>query len=227
MESAGTQGRSQSQHAAFGPAWERFSRLLQAMQREFAAGVRVNNQQLGGRLAAEFERWLQDPGSLPPWWQILRLAPSFVQPFGQTHQPLLDLVMRWTQLQAQLAIHWSAVARNAGERFAARVASSAAPLNATTIRMLYDEWIECAEQAYAATVHTEEFCRTQAELVNIMTALILQLRRQGESFAAMFGLATRTELDALRQQVKDKQTEPRPQPGRGAGKQRRRQGKAT
>jgi Poly(R)-hydroxyalkanoic acid synthase subunit (PHA_synth_III_E) len=252
MESAATQGgQSASQQAACGNAWERFGRLLQAILSECPAGAALNNQLGGARLAAQFERWWQDPGCWPPWWQMLRMAPSFAQPpppaghysglgfgagpdaalsiyapnaFGQTCQPLAGPMMRWSQLQAQLALHWSAVARNASERFVARVASSAAPVNSTTIRKLYDEWIECAEQAYAATVHTDEFCRTQAELVNIMTTLVLQVRQQGEGVARMFGFATRSEVEALRQQVLARQNGPRP--GRSGNKQRRRKGKA-
>jgi hypothetical protein len=131
---------------------------------------------------------------------------------------------RRSQLQAQLAMHWNAVARSASERFIARAAASTATLDLTTIRELYDLWIECVEQAYAAMAHSDDFCRTQAELVNITTALLLEQRQQVECFAPMFGLATRSELDALRRQVKRMQTEPRPGPGRSRSKRRRQKG---
>jgi hypothetical protein len=135
----------------------------------------------------------------------LESAPSplaqnhFVQPY----QRVSGLMARWSQLQAQLAMHWNAVARSAGERFMARATNSAAALDLSTIRKLYDLWIECAEQAYAATVHTEQ-------------------RRQVESFAPMLGMVTRSEVDALRREVKRMQTEPRPVSGRRAGKGPRR-----
>jgi hypothetical protein len=129
---------------------------------------------------------------------------------------------RWSQLQAQLAMHWNAIARTAGERFMARATSSSTALDLTTIRKLYDSWIECAEQAYAATVHTDDFCRTQAELVNVTTSLLLEQRRQVESLAPMFGVVTRSEVDALRREMKHMQTEPRPASGRRASKGPRR-----
>jgi Poly(R)-hydroxyalkanoic acid synthase subunit (PHA_synth_III_E) len=254
MESTKSQARSGPQHAVLEAALERFGQLLRAILIEFPAGASVNNQLLSARLVSELDRWLRDPAAMPPWWQNLQMAPPFAPPpsqsgrlfdpvfglnleavppliaqndFTQTCQRLAGLMKRWSQLQAQLAMHWSTVARNVGERFIARAADSAAALDLTTIRKLYDGWIECAEQAYAATVHTDDFCRTQAELVNITTALLLEQRQQVERFAPMFGLATRSEVDALRQQVRRNQNEPRPSSGRSSSKRRRRKGKTS
>jgi hypothetical protein len=255
MESAGSQGQSGPGQAAFRAASDRFGQLLRAILIEFpgSAGALINDESVGRRLAVEFERWLRDPASMPPWWQNLQLAQAFVQPpsqsgqpfnlgsalnveaapapsaqnhFRQTYQRVSGLMARWSQLQAQLAMHWNAIARTAGETFMARATSSSTALDLTTIRKLYDSWIECAEQAYAATVHTEDFCRVQAELVNVATSLLLEQRRQVESFATMFGVATRSEVDALRREMKRMQTEPRPASGRRAGKGPRRKVKA-
>jgi hypothetical protein len=41
-------------------------------------------------------------------------------------------------------------------------------------RRLYDIWIDCAEEAYAAVAHEDEYCRAQADLINTATALRLQ-----------------------------------------------------
>jgi hypothetical protein len=251
MESAGSQGQSGPEQAAFRAALERFGQLLRAILIEFptSAGALINDESVGRRLAVEFERWLRDPASMPPWWQNLQMAQAFAQPpsqsgqpfnlgsalkmeaapaplaqndFIQTYQRVSGLMARWSQLQAQLAMHWNAIARTAGERFMARATSSSTALDLTTIRKLYDSWIECAEQAYAATVHTDDFCRTQAELVNVTTSLLLEQRRQVESLAPMFGVVTRSEVDALRREMKHMQTEPRPASGRRASKGPRR-----
>lgn len=251
MESAGSQGRSGPEQAAFRAALERFGQLLRAVLIEFptAAGALINDDSVGRRLAVEFERWLQCPAFMPPWWQNLQMAQAFAQPpsqsgqpfnlgsafnveaapsplvhnhFIQTYQRVSGLMARWSQLQAQLAMHWNTVARTAGERFMVRATSSTTTLDLTTIRKLYDLWIECAEQAYAATVHTDDFCRTQAELVNVTTSLLLEQRRQVESLAPMLGVVTRSEVDALRREMKRMQTEPRPASGRRASKGARR-----
>jgi hypothetical protein len=256
MESAESQGRSGPEQAAFTAALEQFRQLLQAILTEFptSAAALINYESVGRRIAVEFERWLRDPASMPPWWQNLQMAQAFVQPHSQSGQPfnlgsslkvdaasppiaqnhfiqtpqrMSGLMARWSQVQAQLAMHWNTIARTAGERFIARAASSSTALDLTTIRRLYDSWIECAEQAYAATVHTDDFCRTQAELVNITTALLLEQRQQVESFAPMFGLVTRSEVDALRREMKRMQTELRPDSGRRASKRPRRKVKTS
>jgi hypothetical protein len=246
MESARSQGQSGPEQAAFRAALERFGQLLRAILIEFptSAGALITDDTVGRRLAVEFERWLKD-AFMPPWWQNLQMAqassqsgqpcnlgsglnveaaPSPMTPnhFIQTYQRVSGLMTRCAQLQAQLAIHWNAIARTASERFMARAKSSSTALDLATIRKLYDLWIECAEQAYAATVHTDDFCRTQAELVNVTTSLLLEQRRQVESLAPMLGLVTRSEVDALRREMKRMQTEPRPPSGRRASKGPRR-----
>ena len=251
MESTGSQGQPGPEQAAFRAALERFGQLLRVILIEFPspAGALSNAESVSRRLAVEFERWLRDAASMPPWWQNLQMAQAFMQPpsqsgqpfnlgstlnveaapsplarnhFIQTYQRVSGLMARWSQLQAQLAMHWNAIARTAGERFMARATSSSTALDLTTIRKLYDSWIECAEQAYAATAHTDDFCRTQAELVNVTISLLLEQRRQVESFAPMFGVVTRSEVDALRGEIKRMQTEPHPVSRRRAGKGPRR-----
>jgi hypothetical protein len=63
--------------------------------------------------------------------------------------------------------------------------------------------VNCAEEAYAATVHKEEFGRLQAELANTSAALLAEQRRQADTLVRAFGLPTRDEVDALYGQVKD------------------------
>jgi hypothetical protein len=63
--------------------------------------------------------------------------------------------------------------------------------------------VSCAEEAYAATVHGQDFSRLQAELANTSAALLAEQRRQAETLVRAFGLPTRSEVDVLYAQVKD------------------------
>src|SRR5438270_851884 len=98
---------------------------------------------------------------------------------------------------------------------------------------LYELWVNCAEESYAATVRKEEFCRLQAQLANASAALLVEQRRHAESLVRAFGLPSRNEVDALYAQLKELRTQlaelteaRRPKPpqpdrataGRGAGK---------
>jgi hypothetical protein len=122
----------------------------------------------------------------------------------QDAQRTWDLMSRLAQLQAQLAGHWGEIARNAAQRFIARVGSAAggAPTLDNALK-LYELWINCAEESYAATVRKEEFCLLQAQLANTSAALLVEQRRHAETLARAFGLPSRTEVDTLHAQLKE------------------------
>jgi hypothetical protein len=249
MQSGESRAPPGPEQVAFGAALEQFGQLLRNLLREFPHATlgSPDNQQLGGKLAAEFARWLLDPDFRPPWWRHLEAAPcgaQSLQPwqpfdpqfalnmhlastasegsdFGKAGRRWLDLMTRRSQLQTQLALLWSAFTRSAVTKFSERAATAAADLDWTNIRKLYDSWIECAEQAYAQTVHSEEFCRTQAELFNITTEMLLAQRAQVELVARAFGMPTGSELDGLRNRIRQLENEARPDSPRNRSKPRR------
>ncbi len=110
---------------------------------------------------------------------------------------LSSLQSRALELQARMLTHGSDIARDAMQRFAAR-AGDAGPGPAS----LYATWVDCAEEAYAARVHREDYCRTQAELANTVNALRVEQRAQVEEWARLLDLPTRTEIDALIRRVR-------------------------
>jgi len=117
-----------------------------------------------------------------------------------------ELMARLAQLQGQLAVYWSEIASGAGQRFVARLGSAAAaPATVEQALKLYEQWVACAEEAYAATVHKEDYARLQSELANTSAALLVEQRRHAETLARAFGLPTRTEVDALHQQLQQLQ----------------------
>jgi len=68
---------------------------------------------------------------------------------------------------------------------------------------LYELWVNCAEESYAATVRKDDFSHLQAELANTSAALLVEQRRHAETLVRAFGLPTRNEVDALYAQLKD------------------------
>src|SRR5262249_25924303 len=108
------------------------------------------------------------------------------------------------QLQGELAKHWSEIAATAAQRFIARAgATPTIPTTPQQALKLYEQWVNCAEEAYAATVHKADFAHLQAELANTTAALFAEQRQQAETMVRAFGLPTRDEVDALYQQLKD------------------------
>ena len=220
METPGT-GTSFKPEEAYAAAAERFFELMKTFG--MGAGTNTDWKTLAAPLATQFERWLQMSQGMTPWFTAatpgafagtglgaaaaaafgpLPLGPAAVS--GAEPARTLELLGRLAQLQGELARHWSQIAATAAQRFIARL--GAAPAAAATPQQalkLYELWVNCAEEAYAATVHREDFSRLQAELTNTSAALLAEQRRHAESLVRAFGLPTRNEIDALYAQVKE------------------------
>src|ERR1700730_15318247 len=185
--------------AAFTSAAERFFELLKTCGLPAAAGAPGQPpdwSSLAGPRAGQFEQWLRMSQSAGPWfsapgagapgaaagfaaaapaWSFrpLPLGPG-VAPAGDA-QRTFELLGRLAQLQGQLGAHWSEVASTAARCFIARVGASPGSASAAGGALkLYERWVDCAEEAYAATVHKEDFCRLQGELANTAAALLLE-----------------------------------------------------
>lgn len=209
---------------AYGAAAERFFELLKTFAGASAgAGAAAHDwSALTGPLASQFEQWLRMSQSAGPWFAppggASPLPPGFMGSPAWSFGPLplgpaaaqlpearrvWELVARLTHLQTQLAAHWSEIARTAAQRFVGRVGSPSAAMNADETLKLYQVWVSCAEEAYAATARREDFSRLQSELANVSAALLVEQRRHAESLVRAFGLPTRTEVDALYSHIKD------------------------
>lgn len=71
----------------------------------------------------------------------------------------------------------------------------------TTARALFDVWVDAAEQSYAEIALSEEFRRVYGEMVNAQMRLRQQVQREIEQTCSVFGLPTRTELDAAHRKI--------------------------
>jgi hypothetical protein len=208
--------------AAYADAAQRFLELMQSFAAP-AAGKAPDWSSLTAPLAGQFEQWLRMSQASGPWFAAggapfapaaglgampagsfgpLPLGPAAVP--NSDAQRTFELLGRLGQLQGQLATHWSEIANTAARRFVARLgASAAAPATLDQGLKLYQLWVSCAEEAYAATAHREDFSRLQAEMANTSAALLVEQRRHAEALVKAFGLPTRTEVDALYAQLKE------------------------
>ena len=218
MEMPFTTG-SREADAAFTAAAARFVELLKTFAaRPPAARAQAPDwSAFGSLLAGQFEQWLRSapaagasfaaaagfPGATAGWPPgAVPLGPAAAQ--GADALNAWELLMKLGQLQGELAGHWSAIARDSAQRFIARMqASGDTDLSSEGALALYETWVECAEEAYAATVRKEDFCRLQAQLTNTATALLLAQRKQADKLARAWGLPTREEADALQRQIRE------------------------
>src|SRR5262249_23750231 len=138
------------------------------------------------------------PGAFGP----LPLGPAAAQ--GKDAQRTLELLGLLARLQGELGTHWSEIASTAAQRFIARLRTMPAPpATLDEALKLYEGWVSCAEEAYAATVHKPDFARLQSEIANTSAALLAEQHRHVDSMARAFGLPTRAEVDELYAQLKE------------------------
>src|SRR5579864_2531996 len=204
--------------AAFAGAAARFFELLKtfAAQPQGVPGQPTDWTSFGATLAGQFEQWLRSaPAAGAAFGAAAGLAPGTggwspgSVPLGPAaamggDATAWELLMKLGQLQGQLAQHWSEIANSAAQLFLARMRTRpSAELSSESALALYELWVECAEEAYGATVRREDFSHLQAQLTNTAMALLLAQRRQAESLARAWGLPTREEADALQRQIRE------------------------
>jgi class III poly(R)-hydroxyalkanoic acid synthase PhaE subunit len=150
-------------------------------------------------------------GGMPGWPPSQPAAPWMSWPAAlgpareqqETLQRMATLGSRYAQAQASLATQWNqiitAALRDLGAKLSPRLQSGSMP---SSMKEIYDLWVETAEGAYSQAAHGAAFMSAQAELSNAMSQLRIAQREMFEEWARQFDLPTRAELNTLHQQVR-------------------------
>jgi polyhydroxyalkanoate synthase len=86
----------------------------------------------------------------------------------------VDLLTRCVNLQDRLASYWAEIGSAAAQRFSRRLLQTrGASGSLYSARAFHSLWVDCAEEAYAGVVHSDGFCRLQADLINTFNAIRL------------------------------------------------------
>jgi len=119
-------------------------------------------------------------------------------------QRLMQLSMRCAHAQMQLSVQWNDIIgkalRELAERLAPRLRSGATP---TSMKEIYDLWVDAAESVYAQAARAGAFVQAQAELTNATSQLRVAQRELLEEWARQYDLPTRSELNSIHQQLRD------------------------
>lgn len=161
-----------------------------------------------GNGARGLEQWAEDAS---PWLDAMRREaggwlgmPAFG--LGREHQERLQQLA-----QAQLDLQQCESAYNAlmmkslqraCELFESKLAACEEPgRQLKSGRALFDLWIDAAEEAYADIALSPEFRDAYGALVNAQMRLRAGVQREVEQAGAMFGMPTRTEVDAAHRKI--------------------------
>jgi len=128
-------------------------------------------------------------------------------------QRMAEAARRIETAQHRLQLLWSDALRDAAINFATQLVPPSTPttLSATDLRKLYDDWIDCAEDAYARTAHTEAFCNSLAEFVNASSEWRREMQAQIEHWSKLLDLPTRAEINTLAQRLRAVEQQLRPE----------------
>lgn len=91
---------------------------------------------------------------------------------------MLEAGRRALDAQRRLQRLWADSLREAATAFTTRLATAEqCALETEALRKLYDRWIDCAEEAYARTAHSEVFCSALTDFVNASSQWRREFRR--------------------------------------------------
>ena len=163
---------------------------------------------------------MQGQGMLPmaqwhqaaePWLQGMRAEagnllglPTFG--FTREHQERLQEVgkaqMRWQQAFARYNMLLAETGQEAFTRFEAKLAEREEPgRQLTSVRALFDLWVDAAEEAYAQTALSTDYRHAYGELVNAQMQLRASQQALVEQAASTLGLPSRAELDGAHRKL--------------------------
>ena len=207
----------QTPHNAFTPFLDSAECFADAARKYLEDAAQVTAP-AADEAARTFSHFLREQSMVffqPPWsadatasgapWAAMLDAPALglTREHQQRWQRTADAARRVAEAQRRLQCLWSDALRDAATAFAARVAASglAAPragaLSVVTLRGLYDSWIDCAEEAYAGTAHSDSFCSALADFVNASSQWRREFAASVEQWSKLMDLPTRSELNSL------------------------------
>lgn len=197
--------------STFTASIERWEALLRALTHTLPGSPDFQQtfQSLSAGFAAELEAWLR---AAHPFARPLDMPAHFTTAAAAgtgAMGRMAGLLNDWVRLQSQLAGHWSTVARAASEKFAAQVSILAVDGGLSDPRTVFARWIDCAEEAYAETAHSDAFARLVADVTNTAVALQLEGRRIVQECSRAAGIPSRSEIDALTQRIEQLEREVR------------------
>jgi len=73
----------------------------------------------------------------------------------------------------------------------------------TSVRELYNLWVECSEQVYGETVMTDDYVEVHGGLVNALMALKRHGSRMMDDLAGAYNLPTRGEVDTVHHRLQE------------------------
>ncbi|MDZ7751753.1 MAG: class III poly(R)-hydroxyalkanoic acid synthase subunit PhaE [Gammaproteobacteria bacterium] len=136
------------------------------------------------------ERFLSAPGL------------GYTREHQEQHQTFMRALMAYQAALQEYNEQFTKIAMNSVDRFRETLlAKGGGDDTITTLRGLYDLWVDVCEEVYAEQVFTEEYSAAHGKLVNALMAVKLQGRTMVDEAVGTLGLPTRREVDSIEKRV--------------------------
>jgi len=220
---AAAPGAARGEAVGFAP-WADAAERFTAAARSFVQGTAQGSppaaaeavRDFGDFLREQFADAFQLPGGqafgaargAPPTFGMDLPALGPTREHLQRGQRAAEAWRRTEDAQRRLQRLWSDALRDAAQGFAARLTPpQPGAVSPEALHALYDQWIDCAEEAYARTAHSDAFCTALADFVNASSESRRALQSIVEQWAKLLDLPTRNEINTLSQRLRSVEAE--------------------
>jgi class III poly(R)-hydroxyalkanoic acid synthase PhaE subunit len=186
---------------------QKLQRDLEALQSSFTQGFAKLYG--GGPLGADMlGAWQKMAGpaaagggaSMPAWPGLPALG--ITRERQEAMERLGQAALRYQQALGRYGELLGKVSADAVERLTRRISRISRPDEQIgSFRAMYDLWVECGEEAFAAAAHGAEFAKAQSEVNDALMSLKSEQQKQVEDWARALDLPTRTEMNTLLKRV--------------------------
>ncbi|MCW5582154.1 MAG: class III poly(R)-hydroxyalkanoic acid synthase subunit PhaE, partial [Luteimonas sp.] len=154
------------------------------------------------------DQWIDDAS---PWLDAIRSegmswlklpAFGFAREHQERLQSLAQAMAEYQECNSAYGALMAKASQSAFEIFEDKLVAHEEPgRQIESPRALFDLWIDAAEEAYADIALSKEFREVYGKLVDAQMRLRAGVQREVEQASALFGMPTRTEVDAAHRKI--------------------------
>ncbi|MCG5535795.1 class III poly(R)-hydroxyalkanoic acid synthase subunit PhaE [Ectothiorhodospira mobilis] len=177
--------------------WRRATSSFMPMPGDFMQALRpAARPPYGDVMQEQLDRFLSVPGV------------GYTRESQEQYQDLARLAMEYQQALQNYQATMARVGMDSVERFRARLEDAGRqdkPIS--SLRTLYDEWVDVCEEVYGEFTLSEEYARVYGEMVNSLMALKRQGTRFMDEAAESLNMPTRREVNTLHRRLQESRRE--------------------
>lgn len=177
--------------------WRRATSSFMPMPGDFMQALRPPARApYGDAVQEQLDRFLSVPGV------------GYTRESQEQYQNLAKVVINYQQAMQNYQAAFNKVGMDSIDRFRARLDDAGRqdqPI--TSMRALYDEWVDVCEEVYGEFVMSEEYAKLYGEMVNHLMAVKHQGTRLMDEVSESLNMPTRCEVNTLHRRLQESRRE--------------------